>query len=373
MAVNDADATASAPPENACVDPRMQSAVRASAVRPLWVVLAVVATPFLLGLEVPLWAQYVPLVASGLLFGMPHGAVDHLVPARIAGGSRLGSALGVGVLYLVVGGGYLLAWFLAPVPAAVAFVLLTWFHWGQGDVYLLAAATGDRYPRSVGHRALTLLVRGAMPMAVPLVAFPDQYRDVVADLVGLFGGDVASIAWAFEPEAGLAVGGLVAALVATTLARGVLRRTDDGVELAVDDAFRTDATETVLLGAYFLVVPPVLAVGLYFCLWHSVRHVVRLIAVDPAGASALRERRFEGATRRFGRDAAPLTVVALALLAVVYPLVPHAPAGIGEGVALYLVLIAGLTLPHVVVVTWMDYRQGVWTPKTTARDLYRTP
>jgi Brp/Blh family beta-carotene 15,15'-monooxygenase len=359
--VNETASRSAAPSGESAVGPRMQSAIRASAVRPLWVVLAVVAVPFLLGLELPLWAQYVPLVASGLVFGIPHGAVDHLVPARVAGGSAIRSALGVGVLYLLVGGGYLLAWFLAPVAAAVAFVLLTWFHWGQGDVYLLSAATGGRYPRSTAHRASTLLVRGAMPMAVPLVAFPDQYRRVVANLVGLFGGDTAAIAVAFRPATGLALGVLVGGLVAATLLRGAFVRTGDGIELALDDAFRVDATETVLLVGFFLVVPPVLAVGLYFCLWHSVRHVVRLLAVDPVGATALRERQFGRALRRFGRDAAPLTAVALALLAVVYPLVPRAPTGVGDGVALYLVLIAGLTLPHVVVVTWMDHRQGVWS------------
>lgn len=29
-------------------------------------------------------------------------------------------------------------------------------------------------------------------------------------------------------------------------------------------------------------------------------------------------------------------------------------------IALYLVLLAVLTLPHVLVVTWMDVKQGIW-------------
>jgi Brp/Blh family beta-carotene 15,15'-monooxygenase len=359
VALSDADA-GTASDARSGDDPALRAGVRATAVRPLWVVLAVVAVPFLLGVSVPRWAQYVPLVASGVAFGMPHGAVDHLVPARIAGGSRVRSAVAVGVLYLLVGGAYLLSWFVAPLPAAVAFVLLTWFHWGQGDVYLLAAATGGRYPRSVGHRGLTLLVRGAMPMAVPLVAFPGEYRRVVADLVGLFGGDVAAVEFAFTTETRVAVAGVVGALAAATLVRGAFVRTPEGWRPSLDRGVRTDAAETALLGAYFLVVPPVLAVGLYFCLWHSVRHVVRLLALDGPGEAALRDRRVVDALARFARDAAPLSALALALLALVYPLVPRTPAGLGEGVALYLVLIAALTLPHVVVVTWMDHRQGVW-------------
>ncbi|MFB6301891.1 MAG: Brp/Blh family beta-carotene 15,15'-dioxygenase [Haloferacaceae archaeon] len=41
------------------------------------------------------------------------------------------------------------------------------------------------------------------------------------------------------------------------------------------------------------------------------------------------------------------------------------PAAPGDRIGLlglYLVGIAVLTLPHVAVVTWMDLRQGVWTP-----------
>ncbi len=35
-------------------------------------------------------------------------------------------------------------------------------------------------------------------------------------------------------------------------------------------------SEDLVLVAFFAVVPPVLAVGLYFTLWHAVRHILRL-------------------------------------------------------------------------------------------------
>ena len=43
-----------------------------------------------------------------------------------------------------------------------------------------------------------------------------------------------------------------------------------------------------------------------------------------------------------------------------YALVPRPPGDLAGLVALYLVLIAVLTVPHVAVVTWMDHREGVW-------------
>jgi len=41
-------------------------------------------------------------------------------------------------------------------------------------------------------------------------------------------------------------------------------------------------------------------------------------------------------------------------------LVPNPPETVPEWVGLYLVFIAVVTLPHVVVVTIMDGEQGVW-------------
>ena len=367
-------------PASALGDDR-RHAVRRSIARvtvyPAWALFVAAAVPFLLGVEVSLTLQYVPLVASAVLFGMPHGAVDHLVPGWLAPVSTRRSVAAVVALYAALGGAYLLWWFLAPVSAAVFFVVMTWVHWGQGDVYLLGAVADGplAYPRSVPHRLSTLVIRGAMPMAVPLVSGTDQYRQVVANFVTPFGGSVESIAWVFDPATTGAVGAGLAAVTLLTLARGlVVRRqaADAAADVAVlakvgpvavvaDRGVRIDAVELAVLWAFFWVVPPVLAVGLYFCLWHALRHVARLIAAEDPGARALSERQYAAAFARFGRQAAPLTAVALALLGGLYVLVPTPPGELGELVGLYLVLIAVLTLPHVVVVAWMDREQGVWS------------
>ena len=117
----------------------------------------------------------------------------------------------------------------------------------------------------------------------------------------------------------------------------------------------------MLLAAYFALVPPVLAVGLYFCLWHAPRHIARLVLLDGASAVAFEKGRFPLA--RFVRDAAPLTLAALALLLGFYFALPGAGTSAPALLALYLVLISVLTLPHVVVVSFMDYAQGLWNPK----------
>jgi len=322
--------------------------------RPAWVVvggltvLATATTAAGASVSVPAWARYVPLAASLLVFGLPHGAVDHLAPARAAGERpTLRWLLWVGAAYLLLGGAYAALWVVAPAASAVFFVGLTWFHWGQGDLYALEAFGGSHLGGRV-HRAATVLVRGGLPMLVPLFRFPERYRQVIDAWVALFGGGVDA-AWVVSPtvRAGLAAG--FAALTLGTLLAGWRRGGGRG--------WRRDAAETGLLWAFFLLVPPLFAVGVYFCVWHSLRHIARLAGVDPAARRAFAERGTRGALLRTGRDAAPLTAVSLVMIAGV---------AVAVGVdtdprtltALYLVFIAVLTLPHVAVVTWMDAAEG---------------
>jgi Brp/Blh family beta-carotene 15,15'-monooxygenase len=325
------------------------------ALLPGWLLVGALTLLALLGVSIPTTAQYLLLAAGTLAIGLPHGAVDYLVPFR-AGDGSLGRSLGaVGLLYLVLGGAYALCWFLAPVPAAVGFVLLTWYHWGQGDLHPLVALAGADHLRSRPLRAATVVVRGGLPMLVPLLAFPAVYRSVLASFVAPFVPGAGGLAWVTDPGLRLALGGGFALLTVGTLAAGRLAATRDDVDVG---GWRIDACETGLLWAFFLVVPPVLAVGAYFCGWHSLRHVVRYALLGDDD----RDRRAVPSARRFARDALPTTIGALALLGAFALLVPAPPTTVAGWVALSLVFVAVLTLPHVAVVSWLDHRQGLWTP-----------
>jgi Brp/Blh family beta-carotene 15,15'-monooxygenase len=265
----------------------------------------------------------------------------------------------VGLLYLVAGGAYLVWWFLAPVSAAVFFIALTWVHWGQGDVYALLALLGADHLPSRPERAASLLVRGGLPMLAPLVFHPAAYRRVVAAFVSLFDGSAATLAPFFTPTARLVAGGTLLCLTLSTLALGAWRVRQG----ATSRPWVADAGELALLWVFFALLPPVLAVGLYFTLWHALRHIARLLVVDPGAQDALARGHAGAAFRRFARDAAPLTAVSLLLFGGLALAVPTSPAALADSdalLALYLVGIAALTLPHVVVVTWMDRVQGVW-------------
>lgn len=315
---------------------------------------AVVAAAFSIGLTLPERLRYVPLVASIVVIGLPHGAVDHLAVPRARGETPTRRSLArVGLLYLLVGGAYAGLWFLAPSLSVLLFIVMTWAHWGQGDLWPLLSVTGADHLRSGAHRLGTVLVRGGLPMLVPIWFFPGRYRTVVEAIVGRFGVAGAALDPFFDPEARAAVVGGLAILSILVLLLGVLR-TDDLETWAVDSG------ETGLLWWFFAAVPPVFAIGVYFTVWHSLRHVGRLIATDPDGRTALAAERPFAAFARFAREATPLTLLSLLGLVGLYVAVPDPPGDVGEFIGLYLVFIAVLTLPHVVVVTAMDAEQGVW-------------
>jgi Brp/Blh family beta-carotene 15,15'-monooxygenase len=323
-----------------------------AAILPAWPPVAVVGIAFLAGADPSPTLAYAPLAAS-VVFGLPHGAIDPFAFAR-ARGDRVGlrSLALVGTLYLVGGGAYAAVWFLAPIAAAVAFVLVTWFHWGQGDLHALVALVGVDHLRTRPQRALAVLVRGGLPMLVPLVAFPAQYRSVLDGFVALFGASFG-IGWPFTARARVALGIGFAALTVVSLAVGYSRAEDRRL-------WGVDAAETGMLWAFFAAVPPVVSVGVYFCCWHSARHVLRAVALDDVAAGRLRRGRSLAAVARFAREATPLTLGALVVLGGFAVAVPRPPSGFSGLVALYLVGIAVLTLPDVVVVGALDVAEGVW-------------
>lgn len=234
-----------------------------------------------------------------LVLGLPHGAVDHLAVVRV-GSTRPDRPLAaVAALYLLAGGAYLGVWLVAPAFSFALFVALTWVHWGQGDCYVLVALPGRTHLGSPFQRALCVLVRGGLPMVVPLLAFPGTYREVARAVIGLFDpGATAVLEPLFALPARLALGALLAALSLVALVPGYRRAIgsrqvgedrragSDGRATSGERrrAWRLDAGETLFLWAYFLAVPPILAVGLYFCLWHSLRYVVRVIALGDGDA-----------------------------------------------------------------------------------------
>lgn len=288
---------------------------------------ALVAAALLVELLVPGgWGgAWWPLVA-GLLLGLPHGAVDHLVPRFRRGAAAPGLPLVV-VGYVGVAALAYAGFRAAPAPALVVFVAVSAAHFGLGDV----AFSDDRAGRRARGRAARAAAHGGVVMLLPLVLAPAATAAVVAALV--------------PGSSGVLPGWVRAAVV-------VLVGASCALALGIDarDARWVDALELLLLIGLVLLVPPFVAFGVYFGGWHSVRHLARVLAEEPASAGELRQGRLGAALLRFGTAAALPTLAALLVLAVLW----RSADGLAAFVATDLVVLAALTTPHVVMVAWLD-------------------
>jgi beta-carotene 15,15'-dioxygenase len=300
--------------------------------------------------------MFLPLLLSVLLFGLPHGALDHQVPGLLGWRWARHPAAVAGYLLLYAGlaGALLLGWLWAPLLAFWGFLVASLLHWGQGDLHTLEAVLGRRRP----HRwsaAVAILARGSLPILLPLLAFPGWFLRLAQGAARAFG--VA--AWS-GPLLGPALTlGLTLGLVAV-----LLLYTHDTLR-ASPHSLR-ELGEATLLLVVFLQVPPPLAIGLYFSLWHAWRHLGRLLALRQVQQELRQHQQVLGqdgqAPAALGRPALqglalqllPITLLAFTLLGGIYLWAAPRVHDTETLVALYLAVIAALTGPHALLVALMD-------------------
>ena len=309
----------------------------------------------LYGVEIPLVVQFVPLLLSIVVLGLPHGAVDHLAPFRLL--QRRVTPVNMMVLLL----GYILMvalygtfWRSSPGLAFLVFLLMTLLHWGQGDLYYLTHYTDSRHIRSRVDRALVVMIRGGLPMIIPVLVYPVVVADLAGTISEIFGqtsGPVVDLVVAPSFRAGLAV--LFAAILLVYIVRTCFVRKAGSV------GWKVDLGEIGLLACFFVLVPPWLAIGIYFCGWHALRHIYRLLLLDPLAGENVAQGAWQKAAVRFARDALLPTVAALLMLAVGLVALPQAATSINHLLGFYLALIAALTFPHFLLVGWMDWYEHI--------------
>lgn len=280
------------------------------------------------------WWWVVPWALSLVIFGLPHGAVDHAVLRRLwrpqpAPGWAMGAIVAG---YLAAAGLVIAGWFVAPRVVFAGFILLTWAHWGLADLWH-SWRRDPVYFTSRAHRAVFAAWRGALPMLIPLAVDPALYRQTAEGVCNLFLQRPARFGW-------LELGALRLTALGITLALGLA---DALLARRRAQSHRLNLAEGLGLLAFFAALPALASVGFYFAFWHGLRHVRRLMTSENLTWG------------RFAWLATPNTVAALAMLGAL-ALVTHAGAALG----VYLALIAALTAPHAATVTLLDANQGLW-------------
>ena len=267
------------------------------------------------------------LAVGGLLLGLPHGAVDHMVPFW-ATGERATTRRMAQVLasYLLVAAAAAAALLVAPVAAVAVFLVVSALHFGRGDVVFAAERDGRPVPPPTRDVALAL-AHGTVVVGLPVALWSEVSGPVL--------GELTRTGAALPPGALTVLALAVAALV--LVAGAGLARRRRWLELG----------ELALLAAVFALVPPLAAFGVYFGLWHAGRHTSRLVALA-AAAHPGRPAALGWAARRYALHAAAPTAVAVGVLALV------AATDDASVLAVELAVLIALTFPHVQTVARLD-------------------
>ncbi len=261
---------------------------------------------------IPPWALALTLVA--LLLGVPHGAVDHLALARrLRGTARVAAA--VGYLALATASSALVV--LLPVPAFIAVIGMSVWHFGSGDVETLEETAGLHHADHAS-RTLHILAAGAVPLLLPLTS------PAAGATLALLEPRLTVLM--HTPALGVVRG--LTLLIAVTVVAGL-----------AGSGQRRAALELALLVALGLLASPLLAFAVYFAAWHAARHTLRL-ALDPSG-------QLDPALLRSVLTAGLPSLIVASVAATV-------AVGFGRTTSnvfwLALAAVWGLTVPHMLVV-----------------------
>jgi Brp/Blh family beta-carotene 15,15'-monooxygenase len=280
-----------------------------------------------------------PILLVGLLvLGLAHGACDQFVlPAvgQVRSGQRaylLKFVLGYLGLAAVAG----LGWWHWPGAAVSAFLLLTVWHWGSAD----APAQPGRFSLWLLHSIL----RGALLFAVPARWWPAEVLHSVNGLLVFTGAAPLDTVW----FAGFSHGLWPLVSIGHLVLWGYYAKQQESKR------WHTDAWEVLLLTSLFVILPPLLALGVYFIFWHSLQHMLRLNRVfgyAVAEKKGLAWRSLGKEVAFFIRRAFPILVASLAVPVGLYFLLPPKLVILDTLLGIAVMTAAILTLPHALLVS----------------------
>jgi Brp/Blh family beta-carotene 15,15'-monooxygenase len=284
-----------------------------------------------------------PLAIAGSLIGLPHGAVDHLVPRWVAGRGPASSPLARGPIalvtagYAVVAGAALASMLLLPAATLAVFLIVSAGHFGWGEVETSASRAGRESP-AVAREWPIAAASGLLVVGSLIWLRPSQTGQLAARLSPALERDTMATR---SP-------GLLIVVAAVALGLGTL----------LWRARYLEAAELALLASTFAIVPPLAAFGLYFGGWHSVRHLGRLL--DLAAARGIAGRAPRGRSADWPAAAGALLRAGwLPALVGYVGVVALWQARDRVALDAELAVLLALTFPHVVAVRTLDRSGGL--------------
>jgi beta-carotene 15,15'-dioxygenase len=278
------------------------------------------------------------IVALGVgLFGVLHGGLDHIIGERVfkpAFKRRWLLYFSVGYVGLAMA--VMIGWWLVAPMMLLLFLAVSIVHFGLRD-----GAHGLQ-KRATWLQFATVILLGAAPIIIPWLAFPQE----VAVLFGWLAGTRPE-AWQPSFHIGDRFGSMPQAAMVLVVVALVLTLYFKSRRL-LDTFAWMEFLATILL---FWTLPPLLAFTWYFCLLHSLRHLLAL-------AEHLAPSREWSAVGWVVLRGLPLTVVTLVAAAAGYIWLRGFDLSEAESATKVIFWgLAALTFPHMLLTWWWEQHQ----------------
>ena len=268
------------------------------------------------------------LAVAALAIGIPHGAVDHLIAVPAMSRWRQATFF---ASYLLVTGLVISFILTFNLLGFQLIVVLSALHFGVGDASFVAEIDGRSTPRKFP-RIWYSVAAGFTPVLIPLVSSQSQ--------VALQSVNPALVGWSGPAATQLFVACVCLNLVATTILFARKRP--------------RQAVDLLILLALATLTPPLVAFGIYFGLWHALRHTARLSLELPSSRIHHERGRPWAAFGKAVLAGAPSVVIVLGFTAWL---------GFANGFRVgseflwyLLAVIWALTVPHMILTARIDAR-----------------
>jgi Brp/Blh family beta-carotene 15,15'-monooxygenase len=192
----------------------------------------------------PFWD--ITAITAILLLGVPHGGLDGAVARRVGLPNGIGPWLSFHLGYIALATIVAVLWWLYPLSSLVIFLFISALHFGASDI----ADIGLAWLPWIAHGGLVCI---AIPSLQPSLVTP-----IFSILVGSDSGRLimTGITQLFLPWALCLLGYCGYAYL--------------------KPQYRKPLSGLLLLVGLASILPPLVSFALYFCLWHSRGHVLRL-------------------------------------------------------------------------------------------------
>lgn len=289
------------------------------------------------------------LVYLGCMIGinLPHGGFEHFNNLR---NRELDFGAKYLITYVVFVISFIGLFLVQPVPALILAFGTAVLKGGHSDLMLLKSKNKYEHIANKFQFALGLLVRGGTIMIVPLYFWTEVYHTFTQYMLGLFGSETISYVYLESVSQYMIVAYAIAFIC--YFAIGYINQRE------LTDSLKYDLFESSILVLFFATVPMMMAVGIYFAFWYTIRQSSRSLSVD---ARYSENEPDVPPMIAWGVmiAGASLTAVFASLLYFIMPNSPFELGLVAGLVSFYTIFVCIIALPHVVVGQWLDDR-GIW-------------